>query len=414
VDGVWRSDGYGTVFAIHDGVARTYETTAISCIPGVTYRAATGSSRFDDGDGDVVTIRRAGNDVARLHPDGSVGDWTLRRSKALPHSCRETPSNSPQRTFDVFWRTFKENYPFFRAKHMDWNAMRARYRPTVTKANLYSTLCRMITPLHDNHIALMKDDNPCFSIRPGTTEPGPDLEAKVVRFVERRDLHGAMHTWGNGRIGYRDLPGHLGYLRISGFQNYTAAHSYPADTAEMRKVLDWIFTTQRTEQLKGLIFDMRVNGGGNDALGVQIAARLTNRPYLAYAKRAQESPGRFTTPQPIYVRPANAPRYTGPIAVLTGGSDVSAGETFVQALMGRPRTIRIGDNTQGVFSDILDRTLPNGWAFGLPNEEFRNRFGRTYDGTGIPPEIRTPVFTKAEFSHNRDSAFDTATAILGG
>jgi hypothetical protein len=45
---------------------------------------------------------------------------------------------------------------------------------------------------------------------------------------------------------------------------------------------------------------------------------------------------------------------------------MSAAETFTQALMGRtPHVLRIGENTQGVFCDVLGRHLPNGWNFGL-------------------------------------------------
>ncbi len=45
---------------------------------------------------------------------------------------------------------------------------------------------------------------------------------------------------------------------------------------------------------------------------------------------------------------------------------IGAGETFTQALMGRtPHVTCIGENTQGVFSDVLGRSLPNGWRFGL-------------------------------------------------
>ena len=36
----------------------------------------------------------------------------------------------------------------------------------------------------------------------------------------------------------------------------------------------------------------------------------------------------FTKPQPLWVRPADAPVYTGPVVLLTGGSTISAGETF--------------------------------------------------------------------------------------
>ena len=179
-------------------------------------------------------------------------------------------------------------------------------------------------------------------------------------------------------------------------------------------------TRERTAHLTGLIVDLRVNGGGSDSLGLDLAARLTDRPHFAYAKAARNDPSdpsdpaRFTRPQRVDVQPAaGRPHFTGPVAVLTGGSTLSAGETFTQALMQRPgRTVRIGQPTQGVFSDTLERRLPNGWRFLLPNEEFRTRTGRTYDGTGIPPHLAEPVFTDDEFEHGRDSAFARAVREL--
>jgi C-terminal processing protease CtpA/Prc len=73
---------------------------------------------------------------------------------------------------------------------------------------------------------------------------------------------------------------------------------------------------------------------------------------------------------------------------------------------------RIGQNTQGVFSDVLGRRLPNGWRFGLPNERFVTD-GKTYDGTGIPPTIRVPVFTPDDLESRRDSAIERALVVLG-
>jgi hypothetical protein len=34
----------------------------------------------------------------------------------------------PLGTFDVFWTTYAENYPFFALKGIDWNAVRDRDR----------------------------------------------------------------------------------------------------------------------------------------------------------------------------------------------------------------------------------------------------------------------------------------------
>jgi C-terminal processing protease CtpA/Prc len=248
--------------------------------------------------------------------------------------------------------------------------------------------------------------------RPGTTVPTIELEQRVRPFIVRRDLGGReLTTYNNDPIGYADLPGRIGYLRVVLFMWY-ADGTYEAEVG----ALDAILTRQRVRSLEGLLVDLRVNGGGSDEFGLRLASRLTGRPYLAYVKRARndpDDPSRFTTPQPIPVRPADAPRYTGPLVLLTGGSTVSAGETFTQAVMNRtPRPVRIGENTQGVFSDVLERTLPNGFRFIAPNEEYRTRSGRTFDGPGIPPHHRVPVFTEEEFANDRDSAFDLAVSLL--
>jgi C-terminal processing protease CtpA/Prc len=103
------------------------------------------------------------------------------------------------------------------------------------------------------------------------------------------------------------------------------------------------------------------------------------------------------------------------VVELIGPLTISAGETTTQALMGRtPRVIRIGEPTQGVFSDVLVRRLPNGWLFGLPNEVFRTADGKTFDGPGIPPDIPAPVFADQDLAAGRDPALRRAIEVLNG
>jgi C-terminal processing protease CtpA/Prc len=114
------------------------------------------------------------------------------------------------------------------------------------------------------------------------------------------------------------------------------------------------------------------------------------------------------------VRVGKQPRFTGKIILLTGRNSVSAAETFTMALMGRtPAVTRVGENTQGVFSDVLGRRLPNGWRFGLPNEIFLTEAGKTFDGPGIPPDIAVPVFPREDLQQGRDSCLDKALELLG-
>ncbi|WP_197084643.1 S41 family peptidase [Saccharothrix sp. ST-888] len=426
-DGVWRMDGYGTVLTVAGDHLQTYQTTSVSCLKGDgagRSGTAAGSVTFAAPDATVLTLRPRGTREAALHIGGSPGDRMLRRIPALPADCSRPGPTGPVASFDVFWQTFEENYPFFAAKGIDWHAVRERYRPRInagsTDAQLFAVLSEMVRPLYDAHVSVDAGDTGFFAQgRPGTAVPSPELDARVRGYVEECDLGGRpLQYYAGNRIGYADLPNGQGYLRISGFGGYTddPHDSYAANSAELQRALDEILTPERTARLSGLIIDLRINGGGSDSLGLQIASRLTDRSYLAYSKTVRNDPADssgFTRPQPIVVQPARGARYTGPVAVLTSGSTVSAGETFTQALIDRPGgTARIGESTQGVFSDVLERSLPNGWQIGLPDEEFRTRSGGTFDGPGIPPQYPEPVFTPEEFSHHRDSAFDRAVSLL--
>ncbi|MFF3271490.1 S41 family peptidase [Streptomyces chrestomyceticus] len=434
LQGVWQMDGYGMYVTIDEQRLRAYETTAISCLPGSLNGVresgpdARGRVRFAVPGSARVTVTPRNAHEARLSIEDNVGHRTLRRVAGLPARCHPDPSkdNRDARTvFDVFWHTYAENYPFFAAKGIDWAAMRDRYRPRVPEGTsddaLFAVLREMIEPLHDGHTKLNAGpDRKYGGARPGTTLPSTALLKQVdAAIAANLGPDATLHRWAGGALSYADLPGRLGYLRITSFTGYTDQDDYASDVAELDRALDAVFTKGRTSgpgALRGLVVDLRLNGGGSDPLGLRVASRLTDRPYLAYRKHARNDPAdprKFTPDQPAWIRPHHGPRYTGPLAVLTGPLTISAGETFTQALLGRtPAPVRIGENTQGVFSDTLDRTLPNGWKFELPNEEFLTAEGRTFDGTGIPPAVRVPVFAAEDLAAGRDPALSRARALL--
>ncbi|MFD8933728.1 S41 family peptidase [Streptomyces sp. NPDC059578] len=435
-DGLWRMDGYGMVLRIQDGVLRSWDTTAISCRPALNApqqgaAGPDGAVRFE-ADDMAFSVRPQAKDRATLLVHGTAGDRDLRRISALPPHCGRPGATGPVADFDVFWQTFAEQYAFFQSRGVDWNRARATYRPRVTArtgpAELFDILAEMTAPLQDSHVALAAN-SPDFQrfadgIRSGTVAPDEAYEQKTRLFIERRDLAGRpLESHAQGVIGYADLPGGLGYLRISRFAGYVDNRGrYDDDAAELERVLDRIVTRARTAgpgRWRGLIIDVRVNAGGYDPLGLAIASRLTDRSYTAFTKQARNDPRdetRFTRRRTVRVQPAapGTPRYDGPVALLISGATVSAGETFTHAVQERPGlTTLIGENTQGVFSDTLGRELPNGWQFTLSNERYTDPRGRSFEGPGIPADIRTPVFTDQEFAADRDTAFDRARQILG-
>jgi hypothetical protein len=372
-----------------------------------------GEGRFAGTDDAFAVTPGPGPDRASYFAVGAVGFRSMYRRDALPSA--PAPAAGALGDFDVFWQTFSDLYPFFAAKGVDWTAVRRRYRPQVGTRDLYDILVDMVSPLGDAHVGIDDEANDRSFVghRPGTEFPTIELEQRIRPYIERVDFGGRpLALYANDRIGFAELPGRAGYLRPLTFR-YTDGVDYDAEVSALDDALDAI----RPERLRGLVIDLRLHGGGSDALALRLAARLTAHPFFAYAKHARNDPRdptRFTRPQRLWVPDVDAPRYTGPIAILVGGSTISAGETFTQAMLNRtPRPILVGQPTQGVFSDTPNRTLPHGGLrFYLPTEQFLDRRGHAYDGTGLPPDVRTPVFTPGELSAGRDSAFARALRLL--
>jgi hypothetical protein len=424
VDGVWRSVGYGWIFSVHQGRAEWLETTAVSCLHRETLlqlgpAATDGTVRFGDKHGaEQADLRRSGDGHGVLSLTGDVAPVDLVPLPELPDSCSRAAPADPLTTFDVFWATFAENYNSFGSKHVDWDALRAKYRPMVTTATsdsqLYQILIDMVEPLGDAHVCVQGSEKESFCGKRSGTRDDADVSRRAATTAVNTYLREHLgvrdvQTLADGNIAYADLPDGRGYLRATAFQDYGGDDRSPyPDSAAMGTALAAVFTPARVRAWRGLVVDVRWNDGGDDVLALQLAGRLTDTPYVAYTKAARvdpDNPTRHGPARSVIVTPDDGPRYTGPVRLLISDLTVSAGETFTEALMGRTQApTRIGSTTQGVFADDMERTLPNGWTCTLGNEDYVASDGTNYEGVGIPPTVEVPVFTPAELAQHQDSA----------
>jgi hypothetical protein len=425
LDGVWRSDGYGYLLEVDGKRLRAFESTAVSCIPTWT------ADRLDDKAEGALAVFRFRQAPVKLFvsagpaPDslyfgmpGAASRMLCRRLAGRPALDRR-PTDTPPAVFDVFCSTYAEHYPFFALRKVDWEAVRARYRPKVTAATkpeeLFALLREMIEPLHDAHTFL---NAPSIPKRFHGERPDPDplteKDFKRVDEIIKKYVQGELRSACNGKLRFGLLKDSIGYLRISGFAGYTNTRDFDREAQALQAALDEAL--RDAARWRGLVVDVRVNGGGSDVLGVMVATRLATREYLAFAKKARNDshdPLKFTPLQETQVRPSPGPHFGGKTVLLTSRHSVSAAETFTMALMGRqPAVTRVGENTQGVFSDVLGRTLPNGWRFGLPNEIFVTASGEAFDGPGIPPHVAVPVFPRDDLEKGRDGPLEKALRIL--
>jgi len=378
--GLWATEGYGLVFDVGADTVASFEVTKVSCIPSL--RAPTTAP-----------------------PPGALAAFTL--------------PDAPLSNFDVSAQTWAEQYPFFREKNVDWAAVvatnRSRVSDATTPEQLFDILSGMISPLQDAHSYIGARS---INRRFGGVRRSPSFLATAAERNEgyalvSAHLTGALQRFCEGQVEFGMLGSDVGYLRIRSLNRYSKDGAFEAGLAALEAALDTAFANART--WKGLVIDVRLNGGGADPYGIAIARRLTATPYTAYTKQARSDPAdatRWTAEQPSAVQPSPRPSFLGPVVELIGIQSVSAAETFTQALMNRkPKVIRVGETTQGVFSDVLGRTLPNGWPFGLANERFVTN-GRSYDNTGIAPDVAVESFTPAPRATGRDAAVERALAIL--
>ena len=425
-EGFWLTDGYGELVEFDGTALRSYELTSISCIPAQTrQRDETRSSNsiavFPSGNS-MITIRHTDDpNITHMRWDWAAADTILRRTGSLPEQCKQNPPNTPQKNYAIFWQTFAEQYPFFALRKVDWHAVDQQYRhrvtPATTSKELFHIFQQMIEPLNDTHTSLeARDIKMEFEgWRPDAGHLSDPDWKKAASVIETTYVQNHLRAYCKQRIEFGLLQNSIGYLRVTTFYDY-ADGSYADELQCLQRTLDSIF--ESAGSLKGLVIDVRLNKGGDDPLGIEIASRLTGKKYLAYEKAARNStsldvPLTFSEKQPVWVVPSSKPNFRGKVALLIGPDTVSAGETFTMALMGRdPHVLRIGLNTQGVFSDVLRRALPNGWYIGLPNEVYYAQDGKAFDATGVPPDTRVPFFTPRDSLGSRDAALEEAIREL--
>lgn len=420
MNGVWESLGYGRIVKIENGEYLLADVTDISCLP------------IMDGDieefGDKLKLQ---NDTLSLE-DG-INTYLFVRIKDAPAICKvDTPEyeaaaekvNDPEYNFEVLWETFKNHYAYFELRKVDPQKMYASYRPKVTaettEAELFFIFNEMLESFNDGHIGI---DAPAevetaaqelFESKQATLDPddeeaGKESEPQLRNYMVSAEVAKAYIPEGtyirNGNLRWGMLNGDVGYLQINqmmgmadygisdtlSFRDHWMAYFEKLETVEnegedelkgIETSLDVIMKDLASS--KALIIDVRFNGGGKDEVGMAVLERLNGNEKVVFTKKGKMGDG--YTPINKVVQTASDNPYDKPVYLLIGPESASATEIMALSAMSMENITRIGSRTEGVFSDVMDRTLPNGWEFGLSNEVYQDLEGNSYEAIGVPPD----------------------------
>lgn len=311
--------------------------------------------------------------------------------------------NKQTQNFEALWKDFDQHYGIFVAKHIDWQAQYAKYRPMVSDSmsdrSLFTVITKMLDTLNDDHIYLRPTKNtglPWYSGGILGRVTVDDFNKQVSQaYLSQKSVY-------NAALEYGTFPGNIGYINIIDFgENFNV---YP-------KAMDTILA--RLKDTKGIIIELRDNGGGEDRVAQYIANRFATSRNLSFSSRVRNGPKHthFAAPINFFTEPTGNYQYTKPVIMLTNLNVFSTGETFVLAMMQNNNVKRVGDITGGALSDAVQRDMPNGWSYRLSIADVRDSKGINLDGIGIAPEYLIKN-TKDELALKKDKALEKALQLI--
>ena len=319
-------------------------------------------------------------------------------------SCVDTDErpDTPVGNFESLWRIIDEHYCFFDYKQqeygLDWNAVYDKYKVRVnnnmTTVQLFEVLCDMLAELRDGHVNLSS------SMDYGRYWTWQEAYPKNYSDTLERHYMGTDYLIANG-LHYRVLDDNIGYIRCASFET-------PIGEGNLDEMLSYLLFC------RGLIIDIRNNGGGNLTVAERLAGRFVHEKTLVGYMQHKTGKGHqdFSGLEEIYLEPSSNVRWNKKVCVLVNRSVFSAANEFAVMMHCLPNVTLIGDHTGGGSGLPMSNSLPNGWSVRFSACPMYDN-NKQQTELGIEPDIAVAL-SKASMDENKDDIIEAARKIIAG
>jgi len=325
------------------------------------------------------------------------------------------PRKSPERNFEAFWQLFNQHYAHFETRHLDWYQQYHRFRgqvtPTTSDAQLLAIFQAMVAPLKDGHVVI----SPTGDL-PASAQYAPFYQQFPTKALQAQFHQVTLDQLRERSFGplvpFQSAPYQIGgycrskdygYLQLNGFGGM------PLDTFGQQ--LDQMVSS--FADVKGLIIDIRINGGGSPAYLWALVGRLIQvKQLVGFARSRISKPRHEYSPWGAYhVSPKGEKQLLKPTVLLTSGATISAGDHCALYLKELPYVKLIGENSNGIFSPMLGKQLPNGWQVALSNGQTVSAKRVSYEAKGVPVDVAV-THHRSEMQQGIDPGLEKAFAFL--
>ena len=304
--------------------------------------------------------------------------------------------NSPRGNFEALWSIIDKNYCFFEYKDIDWHNTYDEFDSRVTSEmnneSLFKLMGEMLAELKDGHVNLTASHD--------ITRYWEWQDNYPANFNSDIQKHYLENDYGIASgMRYKILEDNVGYVYYGSFSN---------DVSDSG--LDQILN--RMAICKGIIFDVRNNGGGSLSNVEKIASRFFNeRTHVGYISH-KIGPGHndFSDLYPKYIESSNRVRYQKPIIILTNRGCYSATNEFVSIMKYANYATIIGDKTGGGSGLPFSSELPNGWSIRFSASPMFNA-QKEHIEFGVDPDVFVNI-EQNDLNKNRDTIIEKARELL--
>ncbi len=300
--------------------------------------------------------------------------------------------NNPHGNFDALWTILDKNYCFFEYKDIDWDSIgvsyRARVTPTMSKDALFDLMGQMLSELKDGHVNLIATHD--ISRYWSWKEDYPtNFNSIIIDEYLSNDYASA------SSMKYKILEDNVGYIYYGSFSN-------PISEGGLSQILN------RLAICKGIILDVRNNGGGSLVNVDRIASRFFNERALVGYISHKIGPGHndFSELFPKYVESANGIRFQKPVYILTNRGCYSATNEFVSTMKHAHNVVIVGDKTGGGGGFPFSSELPNGWSLRFSTSPTFNA-AKEHIEFGVEPDVKLEM-TPSDLNKMRDTFIEYA------
>ena len=308
--------------------------------------------------------------------------------------------NTPQGSFEALWKIIDKRYCFFDYKQqeygLDWNAVYNKYKVRISSnmnsEQLFEVLSEMLSELRDGHVNLSTSYDFARYWKWHENYPSNFSDTLLRRYLDTDYRIAA-------GLRYKILDDNIGYV-------YYESFSDGIGDGNIDEVIYHFMAC------RGLIIDIRNNGGGMLTNAEKLAARFIQEPkFVGYIQhKTGTGHNDFSAMEEQWLKPSSNMRWHKPVCVLTNRSVYSAANEFVKYMKQIPNVTVVGDKTGGGAGLPYSDMLPNGWAV---------RFSACpmYDAQkqstefGIEPDLYVSL-TDEDFNRGEDTIIELARELI--